>query len=121
MKNMIRMIVMGFSLYMSCTTAMAVCTESVTIEKLWPSAGGGVHIQIKDMADSDLMNCGRHSIDALILNYNDSSGTLEGKKMLYTALLTSLVAGLKVKLCSSKCDSQHPDYSTLINIYEMEQ
>ena len=96
---------------------MAACTGKVIIQELAMTAGGWTVLLIKDMADTDLMNCGSHTTHALLFNFNDNYGTSDGKKMLYSALLAATTTGKEVMLCSTKCDSQHPSYSTLTNMY----
>lgn len=116
MNNIVRTAVMGFSLYTASSTAMAACTGNVMVEELAMGAGGWTHILIKDMTDTDIMNCGQHTTHALMFNFNDNYGTPDGKKMLYSALLAAATTGNEVNLCSTKCDSQHPSYSTLTSM-----
>ena len=117
MRSIIGAIVVVFSMCVAFSSAMAACTGKVIIQELAMGAGGWTHILIKDMADTDIMNCGPHTTHAFMFNFNDSYGTSDGKKMLYSALLAATTTGKEVMLCSTKCDSQHPTYTTLTSMY----
>ena len=103
----------------AATNASAACTAIGTIEKLWPREGGWVHISMEGRENMDLMNCGTGNKLGLLLNLNDTGGSLEGKKMLYSTLLAAFVSGKKLRLCSLECDSQYPWYSKLSHIDEL--
>lgn len=117
---MIQKGVIGLTLFALSFAAMGACTGNVKIKELWPRSNGWVHIVAENVSDIDLANCGNHSSTALLLNYNDSHGSLEGKKMLYSAILAAFTAGKTLRLCSDACDSQHPSYSTLTRIDGMQ-
>jgi hypothetical protein len=74
---------------------------------------------VENMNNMDLQNCGNNSKWGLMLNYNDTSGTPEGKKMLYMTLMAAKMTNEKINICSSGCDSQHSAYSRIsyINNY----
>ena len=116
MKNIIGSLV----LILFSVSANAACTGLVKIEKLFPREGGWVHIQAEGVTDIDIMNCGRNNNLGMLLNFNDTSGTDQGKKMLYSTLLTAFSAGKVMKLCSSGCDSQHSGYSRLSYINDLQ-
>ena len=102
------------------TYAKAVCTEIGTIEKLSPREGGWVHVQLEGRSNMDLMNCGRGDALGLILNLNDTGGSLEGKKLLYSTILAAFTSGKQLRLCSSACDSQFSSYSKLDSIDDLQ-
>jgi len=110
MKRFIFVVVLNM---LSIVANAATCTGLVKIQQLWPRQGGWVHIQAEGITDIDIMNCGVHNNIGLLLNFNDTTGTLEGKKMLYSALLAAFTAGKKMELCSDGCDTQYPTFSRL--------
>jgi len=107
-------------LFVFSVTVYAECTSLVRIESLWPREGGWIHIKAVGVNNIDIMNCGAKNDLGMLLNYNDISGTLEGKKMLYSTLLAAFSAGKMMKLCSDGCDSQHPVYSRLSHIDDLQ-
>ncbi len=96
--------------------ANAVCTSLGKIEKIWPRSGGWVHVQLAGMSNMDINSCGAGGATGLLLNFNNSSGTSEGKQMLYSTLLAAFMAGKQLSLCSNQCDTQFPTYSVLTHI-----
>ena len=56
------------------------CTGMVEIDKLWPRDDGWVHVIAKGITNMDLNSCGDGGESALLLNYNDPNGPVEGKK-----------------------------------------
>jgi len=101
-------------------SASAACTGLVKITQLWPRQDGWVHIQAEGVADIDISNCGVHSSIGMLLNFNDATGTAEGKKMLYSTLLAAFAAGKKMELCSDGCDTQHNTYTRLSYINKLQ-
>ena len=111
--NKLVMLILFFTLH-SNVFAQAVCMSSfMPIEKLYVRSGGWVLVQIEGLTNIDLKNCGSQSNIGVILNYNDTTGSVEGKQMVYSALLTAFSAGKRVQICSDGCDSQHPSFSRL--------
>ena len=102
------------------TTSYAACTGLVRIEQLMPREGGWVHIKAAGINDIDISNCGVHNDIGMLLNFSDTNGTVEGKKLMYSTLLTAFTAGKQMKLCSTGCDSQHTNYSRLSYINELQ-
>jgi hypothetical protein len=103
-------------LFWVSTPALAVCTGPLTIAELWPRAGGWVHIVAEGVSDIDISNCGTNNRLGMLLNFNDSSGSADGKQMMFSVLLSALMAGRQLQLCSTGCDSQHTNYSRLDHI-----
>lgn len=93
-----------------------VCTPKAKIKTLWPRSAGWVHIQLEGVDNMDIKNCGAGGVAGLLFNFNDSSGTNEGKKMMYATLLASFMSGKELSICSYDCDSQHPSFSSLDEI-----
>ncbi|BBA33795.1 hypothetical protein sS8_1841 [Methylocaldum marinum] len=113
---MIRKGVIGLALFALSFEAIGACTGQVKIKELYSRSGGWVHVVAENVSDIDLANCGHHNSTALVLNYTDSHGTLEGKKILYSAILAAFTAGKTLRLCSDACDSRFSSYSTLTDI-----
>ncbi|MCP4490576.1 MAG: hypothetical protein GY820_25165 [Gammaproteobacteria bacterium] len=91
----------------------SVCIDVVNIKELKPRSDGWMHIVAEGVSDIDIMNCGTNNSQGMLLNFNDSSGTQEGKKMMLSILLSAFVTGKSMQICSNGCDSQHPSYSRL--------
>lgn len=104
------------SLLMANSVFAANCTGMVTIKELWPRQEGWIHVVAEGVTNMDISNCGNTGATGLLLNYNDSTGSLEGKKMLYSTLLAAFASGKLMRLCSARCDSQFPTYSSLTHI-----
>jgi hypothetical protein len=100
-------------LYGSSANADAICSGLVKIKELAPRDGGWVHIIIENVSNADLQGCGNNSKMGLLLNYNDTSSPIEGKKMLFATVMAAKMSGTKLNLCSTGCDTQHPKYSRL--------
>jgi hypothetical protein len=96
--------------------ALAACTGSVTIAEFYPRDGGWVHVLAAGVPNMDLFGCGNTGPFGLLLNFNDTGGSVEGKKLLWSTLLTAHASGKRLMLCSSRCDSQYPGYSSLTHI-----
>jgi hypothetical protein len=94
-------------------SSSAACTDLVKIERLSPRVEGWVHIKAEGVSDMDIYNCGQHDESGMLLNFNDTSGTAIGKRMLYSTLLTAIAAGKRLRLCSSSCDTQHAPFTEL--------
>ena len=114
-----RRIIFALFIVVYPAVSQAVCTGTTTIVKLAPREGGWIHVVGSGISDMDINGCGVHSEVGMLLNFGDSSGTLEGKKMLLSTLLTAFSTGKTLSLCSNGCDSQHPSYSRLSHIDEL--
>lgn len=100
-------------LTLQSVSAMAVCTGLGKIEVLWPRSDGWVHVKMEGLQNMDIMNCGQGGDKGMLLNFNDSHGTIQGKQMLYSTLLAAFMSGRQLQLCATACDSQHSAYSRL--------
>ena len=100
--------------------SLADCTPPGKIERLWPREKGHIHIQMSGIENMDISNCGNGGATGLLLNFNDTGGTKEGKQMLLSSLLAAFTAGKTLQLCSYGCDSQYSDYSKLNAINRLE-
>jgi hypothetical protein len=89
------------------------CTDFVKIKELLPRSGGWIHIIAQGAPNMDISRCGINNYVGMLLNFSDSSGTDPGKKAMLSILLTAYASGKAMKLCSSGCDSQFPNYSRL--------
>ena len=105
-----------FMLLSASLNAETICTAQVKVTELYPREGGWTHVRLEGIADADLSNCGNHGSLALLLNYNDTVGTLDGKKILLATLMAAKMTGEPIRLCSTGCDTQHPSYSRLSHI-----
>lgn len=99
----------------------ATCTDQVRIKELWPREAGWVHIVGEGVANMDLRGCGNNSSQGMLFNFNNTSGTPEGKMMLYSLLVAAYTSGQTMKLCSASCDPQHPEYSRLTHINSLQK
>lgn len=98
------------------SNAATVCTQNTRIAALYVRDGGWMHVKLQGLDDSDISNCGNHSSIGLLFNFNDATGTLEGKQMLLDVILEAKRSGDLVRLCSTGCDTQHTNYSRLTYI-----
>ena len=96
--------------------ANAACTDFVMIKDLLPRSGGWTHVVAEGLNNMDLSQCGTNNQDGLLINFNDSTGTEQGKKTLLSILLSAYAMGKLVKLCSTGCDTQWNAYSRLDSI-----
>ena len=108
--------VAGFLFVVSTMQAFAACTQQGKIEHLMPRDGGWVHVKMEGVTNMDLNSCGAAGPEGLMLNFNDTGGTPQGKEMMYSTLLAAFFAGKTLQLCSSACDTQHTQYSRLDTI-----
>ena len=99
--------------------AASVCTGPVKIKELKARHLGWVHVVIEGIYNADIKSCGNQTDVGLLLNYNDSTGSVEGKKMLLAMLMSAKATGKNVRLCSDGCDTQHPAYSRLSHLDEL--
>lgn len=96
------------------TPAVSVCTDVVTIKEFHIRASGWIHITAEGMTNMDIFGSGATGMYGMLLNYNGATGVaLEGKKMLYAALLKSQATGGSLRLCSNGCDAQHFTFTSL--------
>ena len=102
-----------FMFFASSHASASVCTGMVTVKEMYPRDGGWIHVVAEGVSNMDLNNCGHGGSTGLLLNYNDTHGSLDGKKMIFSSLLAAFTAGKKLNICSDSCDSQHPTYSRL--------
>ncbi len=114
-KIFIFVIALGF-----CSVANAACTGQVKIKELKPRTGGWVHIVAEGLDDIDVMNCGTNNYQGMLLNFNDTNGTKEGKQMMLSILLSAYMSGKSMELCSAGCDSQYSNYTRLDSINNMQ-
>jgi hypothetical protein len=96
--------------------ASAACTGSVTIAELRPREEGWIHVVASGGMNMDLNGCGVTGSQGLLLNFNDTGGTLDAKKAFLAMLLAAQASGKTLMLCSTRCDSQHSAYSSLTSI-----
>jgi len=109
--------ILSFFLLISvCATSNATCTDPVKIQDLAVRTDGWIHVKAVGLADMDIMNCGKNDHTGMLLNFNDSYGTIEGKQLMFSTLLSIYMSGKSVQLCSGGCDSQHTVYSRLDSI-----
>ena len=101
-----------FMLLSSSAHSTHVCVTG-KVGKLLPRNGGYVHIVIDGVDNIDLKNCGQGNYYGMLLNYNDTTGTVELKKLMYSSLLTAYSSGKEVTVCATGCDTQIPSYSRL--------
>lgn len=92
------------------------CTAPSKIKSLYPRDGGWVAVEVEGLANADISSCGNSGPSGLLLNYNDTTGSLQGKRMVYSILLLARINGASLVLCSDGCDTQHPSYSRLSHI-----
>ena len=107
-------------LLLSSANVNAACTDVVKIKELKPRVEGWIHIVAEGVNDIDLSNCGVNNDQGLLLNFNDNTGTKEGKQMMLSIIMAAFMAGKSMQFCSNGCDSQHASYSRLDLINELE-
>jgi hypothetical protein len=96
--------------------ASAACTGNVAIAELAPRDEGWIHVIAAGGINMDLNGCGNTGSYGLLLNFNDTGGSPEGKRALLATLLAAQASGKLLNLCSARCDSQHSAYSSLTSI-----
>jgi len=109
--------ILAFAMFISTGHAQLECTSGyLLIERLHVHITGWVHVELEGLGNADLNSCGTNSSTSLLLNYNDTTGTADGRTMMYSTILAAFNTGKKVKICSSGCDTQHPTYSRIYQV-----
>jgi hypothetical protein len=93
-----------------------VCTSLTRVTGLYPRDGGWIHVALQGITNGDISNCGNGGSLGLLLNFNDTVGSYDGKKMLFDILLDAKKSGERLQFCSTGCDTQHTNYSRLSHI-----